>query len=72
MGGATLNGTWAAGLFHAGFWKNDRIRYLGAVAKTNANLGFYGSGNAGLLDIEAVNLNMDAWILAPAVEIQTG
>ena len=47
MGGATLNGTWAAGVFHAGFWKNDQIRYLGAVARTNANIGFYGSGNAG-------------------------
>ena len=72
MGGATLNGTWAAGLFHAGFWKNDRIRYMGAVAKTNANIGFYGSGNAGLLDIEEVNLNMDAWILAQQIKFRLG
>jgi hypothetical protein len=72
MGAATLNGTWAAGLFHAGFWKNDRIRYMGAVAKTNANVGFYGSGNAGLLDIEEVNLNMDAWILAQQLKFRLG
>jgi len=72
MGGATLNGTWAAGLFHAGFWKNDRIRYMGAVAKTNANIGFYGSGNAGLLDIEEVNLNMDAWIIAQQLKFRLG
>jgi len=72
MGGATLNGTWAAGLFHAGFWKNDRIRYMGAVAKTNANIGFYGSGNAGLQDIEEVNLNMDAWIIAQQLKFRLG
>ena len=72
MGGATLNGTWAAGIFHAGYWKNDRIRYMGAVAKTNANIGFYGSGNLGLLDLEEVNMNMDAWILAQQIKFRLG
>jgi len=72
MGGATLNGTWAAGIFHAGYWKNDRIRYMGAVAKTNANIGFYGSGNQGLLDLEEVNMNMDAWILAQQIKFRLG
>jgi hypothetical protein len=63
LGAGTLNGTWAAGVFHAGYWKQDRIRYMGAVARTNLNLGFYGSGNIDLLDGESVNLNMDAWLL---------
>jgi hypothetical protein len=72
MGGATLNGTWAAGIFHAGYWKNDRIRYLGAVAKTNANIAFYGSGNQGLLDLDEVNMNMDAWILAQQIKFRLG
>jgi hypothetical protein len=63
LGAGTINGTWAAGLFHAGYWKQDRIRYMGAVARTNLNLGFYGSGNIDLLDGESVNLNMDAWLL---------
>jgi hypothetical protein len=72
MGGATLNGTWAAGIFHAGYWKNDRIRYMGAVAKTNANIGFYGSGNLGLLDLEEINMNMDAWILAQQIKFRLG
>lgn len=63
MGGITENGTWAAGAFHAGFWKQDRIRYMGAAAKLYANLGFYGSGNLEILTDEPVNLNLDAWFL---------
>ena len=47
VGALTQNGTWAAGAFHAGFWKNDHIRYLGALARTYVNIGFYGSGNTG-------------------------
>ncbi len=63
LGAVTENGTWAAGLFHAGFWKKDNIRYMGAVAKLYANLGFYGSGNLNLIEDGSVNLNLDAWFL---------
>lgn len=63
LGGATVNGTWMAGIFHAGFWKQDRIRYTGALARTYANVGFYGSGSLEILNNEPVNLNLDAWIL---------
>lgn len=72
LGGATENGTWAAGVFHLGFWKRDRIRYLGAAARTYVNLGFYGSGNAGLLGIESVNLNLDAWLLLQQLKFRLG
>ena len=70
MGAGTLNGTWAAGVFHSGYWKQDRIRYMGAVARTNANLGFYGSGNIDLLDGEAINLNLDAWLLLQQIKFR--
>ncbi len=70
IGAGTLNGTWAAGVFHSGYWKQDRIRYMGAVARTNANLGFYGSGNIDLLDGEAVNLNLDAWLLVQQIKFR--
>jgi hypothetical protein len=63
LGAGTENGTWAAGIFHAGFWNRDKIRYLGAAVKMYANVGFYGSGNTGLLGDEPVNLNLDAWFL---------
>ena len=63
LGGGTMNGTWAAGVFHAGYWKQDRIRYVGALARAYVNLGFYGSSSTGWLDDEPINLNMDAWLL---------
>lgn len=70
MGAGTTNGTWAAGVFHAGYWKHDRIRYMGALARTDANLGFYGSGNIDLLDGEPVNLNLDAWLLVQQLKFR--
>ena len=70
MGAATLNGTWAAGVFHAGFWKQDRIRYTGVAAKLYANLGFYGSGNIEILADEPVNLNLDAWLLMQQIKFR--
>lgn len=72
MGGGTANGTWLAGILHAGFWKGDRIRYLGVLARTNMNLGFYGSGNQGLIDLESVNLNLDAWLLLQQLKFRLG
>ena len=72
FGAYTQNGTWAGGVLHAGFWKNDHIRYLGALARTNVNLGFYGSGNLGLTDIESVNLNLDAWLLVQRIKFRLG
>jgi hypothetical protein len=61
VGGGTQNGTWAAGVFHVGYWKQDRLRYTGALVRTTANLEFYGSGL--FLGDEPVNLNLDAWVL---------
>lgn len=72
LGGVTQNGTWAAGAFHLGFWKRDRIRYMGAAARTYVNLGFYGSGNLGLLGIESVNLNLDAWLIVQQLKFRLG
>ena len=70
FGGGTENGTWLAGAFHAGFWKQDRIRYLGAIARTSANIEFYGSGNIELPDNKSVNLNLDAWLLIQQVKFR--
>ena len=41
MGAKTENGTYMYGLGHLGVWKNDRIRYTGALAKINVNMAFY-------------------------------
>jgi hypothetical protein len=62
FGGGTENGTWMAGVLHAGFWFQDRVRYTGAIFRLYANLGFYGNGNLDLIETP-VNLNLDAWVL---------
>ncbi len=43
LGGVyTQNGTWAAAAAHFHTWDNDRYRYLGAVAKVDAHLDYFG------------------------------
>jgi len=70
VGGGTQNGTWMAGAFHVGYWNKDRIRYMGALARTYVNVGFYGSGNQGLTEGESVNLNMDAWLVLQQIKFR--
>jgi len=50
FGGYTENETWFAGGAHRGIWKDDTIRYTGALLEANVNMKFYGldSGNGGL------------------------
>ena len=64
IGAVTENGTWGTGAFHIGYWNQDRIRYMGALVRTYANVGFYGSGFVPGLENQSINLNLDAWIVA--------
>jgi hypothetical protein len=41
FGAKTENGTYFYGGAHSGSWKDDHIRYLGAVAKMNVNMTWY-------------------------------
>jgi len=72
LGAGTENGTWAAGAFHIGYWKQDRLRYMGAVVRMNANLDFYGSGNSLAIGDEPMNLNLDAWLLLQQLKGRIG
>ncbi len=72
FGMGTENGTWGAGIFHVGYWKKDHIRYMGAVGRLYINIGFYGSGNNGLIDLESVNLNMDSWLILQQLRFRIG
>lgn len=70
FGGLTANGTWAAGIFHMGYWKDDRLRYTGVVDKTYANLEFYGSGL--ILGNNPINMNLDAWLILQQLKGRLG
>lgn len=70
LGGGTQNGTWLTGAFHIGYWNRDRIRYMGAVVRTSANLGFYGSGDINIFEDKSVNLNLDAWVLIQQIKFR--
>lgn len=49
----TENGTWAGGAAYAGFWDQDRWRYVGGVGKVQLHLDYFsvsGDGRAYVLD----------------------
>lgn len=66
LGGFTENGTWMAGGAHAGFWKNDRIRYRGALIKMNVNIDYYGQLKKPAL------LNLNSWFFLQQLIFRLG
>ena len=59
----TENGTTLYGAAHSGVWKNDHVRYMGAIASVNVNLSFY--PNLGQLspEDEGIKFNVDGTFL---------
>lgn len=45
-GAATENGSWIGAAYHLGIWKQDRIRYIGALTYASLNLNYFALGNA--------------------------
>ena len=65
-GSATENGTWAAALAHIGFWKGDRWRYNGVVARISPRLDTYdAAGNPYLF-------NLDGWAVVQELRRRIG
>jgi hypothetical protein len=62
VGLGTENGTWAAGGFHFGTWKQDRMRYTGGVIYPSVNLTFYGTENRPILK-NGIDYNLEGWFL---------
>ena len=63
FGAATENGTWLAGGAHRGVWKDDHIRYLGALARASLNLSFYGADGGEVNGDDGLDFNGDGWYL---------
>ncbi|MBK3517790.1 hypothetical protein [Carboxylicivirga marina] len=64
FGGYTENGTWMAGALHAGFWNEDKIRYLGVIGKINVNIDYYGRLP------KPVEMNMNTWIILQQIQFR--
>ena len=64
FGAKTENGTYLYGGGHSGVWKDDHIRYLGAVAKMNVNMTFYPDGLIGdIVGDRGIDFNIDGAFL---------
>ncbi|MGB5427337.1 MAG: BamA/TamA family outer membrane protein, partial [Gammaproteobacteria bacterium] len=64
FGAYTENDTWLAGGAHLGVWKQDHIRYVGALARASVNLTFYGSSSTNKLsESNGLDFNGDGWFL---------
>jgi len=71
FGAKTDNGTYLYGGAHMGVWKNDHIRYMGALAKMNVNMSFYldGQGDRLRQDLE-IKFNIDGTFLLQDVKFR--
>lgn len=67
VGAYTESKTWAIGGFHAGFWKQDNIRYSGGLFRLNLNVKFYGPG---IIFEEPVKFNLDSWMLFQQIKFR--
>ncbi len=67
FGGFTDNGTWFGGMAHKGYWKQDRIRYTGLLAKSYINIDYYGPNN--VLD-DPIEMNLDTWIFLQQIKFR--
>lgn len=71
FGGRTENDTYFYGGGHMGVWKDDHIRYLGALAKINVNLAFYVNGReGGVFNDFGIDFNIDGNFLVQDVKFR--
>ena len=60
LGGYTQSDSWFAGGYHRGFWKEDNMRYVGALVKTDLNVEYYGTR----VQLKTpIILNLNTWII---------
>jgi len=63
IGARTDNGTSTYGGAHLGVWKEDHIRYTGALAKVNVNTTFYLDGRGDGIGSNGIDFNIDGEVL---------
>ena len=70
FGAYTENDTWFVGGMHMGVWKNDRIRYVGALAQASANLKFFGLDGGNGPSSDGINFNIEPTILYQQIKFR--
>ena len=56
---ATNNGSRLAAGFHMGIWKQDHVRYVGALARASMNLTYYPTENGGTSEDAGLEFTID-------------
>jgi hypothetical protein len=70
FGAYTENDTWFVGGAHMGVWKNDRIRYTGALAQASVNLKFYGLDGGSGSSSSGLGFNIEPIIFLQQVKFR--
>jgi hypothetical protein len=70
-GGYTENETWFAAGGHFGSWRQDSIRYVGALVRPSLNLKFYGTSGEPEVD-DGIEYNLQGWLLLQQVLFRMG
>ena len=71
FGAKTENGTYMYGGAHSGVWKDDHIRYVGALAKVNVNMAFYPEGPlGGIVGDKGIGFNIDGIFLLQQMQFR--
>ena len=71
FGAKTDNGTYLYGGAHMGVWKDDHIRYMGALAKMNINMTFYLDGRTDGFSLDqGIKFNIDGTFLLQDVKFR--
>jgi len=65
----TQNKTWMAALFGFYVFGPDRVRYIGAVARPNVNIKYYGNNNEYLSE-NPVEFNINSWTVVQRAQVR--
>jgi hypothetical protein len=68
-GGFTQNGTWFVGAGYMGFWKDNSIRYRGALGYANVRLKYYGR-NDGFLSSSPASFRLESFFILQQVQFR--
>ncbi len=70
FGAYTENESWLVGGAHMGVWKNDRMRYTGALAQASLNLKFFGLDGSDGANSSGLEFNIEPTIFLQEIKFR--